>query len=36
MSFDKKIDALVKRHSELRDAISSPDTLEGGRLCKIF
>ncbi len=30
MSFDKKIDALVTRHNELRDAISSPDSLKGG------
>ena len=34
MSFDKKIDALVKRHTELRDAISSPDTLKGGDFAK--
>jgi peptide chain release factor 1 len=34
MSFDKKIDALVKRHGELRDAISSPDTLKGGDYAK--
>lgn len=35
MSFDKKIDALVKRHSELRDAISSPDSLKGGEYAKM-
>lgn len=34
MSFEKKIDALVARHSELRDAISSPDTLKGGEYAK--
>lgn len=34
MSFDKKIDALVKRHGELRDAISSPDSLKGGDFAK--
>ena len=34
MSFDKKIDALVKRHNELRDAISSPDTMKGGDFAK--
>ncbi|MES2985397.1 MAG: peptide chain release factor 1 [Pseudomonadota bacterium] len=34
MSFDKKIDTLVKRHHELRDAISSPDTLKGGDFAK--
>lgn len=34
MSFDKKIDALVARHAELRDAISSPDSLKGGDYAK--
>lgn len=34
MSFDKKIDALVKRHGELRDAVSSPDKLKGGEFAK--
>lgn len=34
MSFDKKIDALVKRHKELSDAISSPDKLKSGEFAK--
>lgn len=34
MSFDKKIDALVKRHKELSDAVSSPDKLKGGEFAK--
>lgn len=34
MSFDKKIDALVTRHNELREAISSPDMLKGGEFAK--
>jgi peptide chain release factor 1 len=34
MSFDKKIDSLVKRHGELRDAISSPEKLKGGDFAK--
>ena len=35
MSFDKKIDALVKRHKELSDAVSSPDKLKGGEFAKL-
>jgi peptide chain release factor 1 len=35
MSFDKKIDALVKRHKELSDAVSAPDKLKGGEFAKL-
>ena len=35
MSFDKKIDALVKRHKELGDAVSAPDKLKGGEYAKL-
>jgi peptide chain release factor 1 len=34
MSFDKKIDALVKRHKELGEAVSSPDSLKSGEFAK--
>jgi peptide chain release factor 1 len=34
MSFDKKIDALIARHTFLRDSISSPDSIRGGDFAK--
>lgn len=36
MSFDKKIDALVKRHKKLSDLVSSPDKLKGDEFVQIF
>lgn len=35
MSFDKKIDALVKRHKEVNELISAPDKLKGGEFAKL-
>ena len=34
MSFDKKIDGLIRRHRELAEAISAPDKLKGGEFAK--
>lgn len=34
MSFEKKIDALIARHKELGEAVSSPDTLKSGEFAK--
>lgn len=34
MSLSKKLDGLIARHAELRDAISSPETLKGGEFAK--
>jgi peptide chain release factor 1 len=35
MSFDKKMDGLIRRHKELGEAISSPDSLKGGEYAKL-
>jgi peptide chain release factor 1 len=35
MSMDKKLDALIARHQELRDLISNPDKLKGGEYAKL-
>ena len=34
MSFDKKIDGIIRRHKELAEAISAPDKLKGGDYAK--
>ncbi len=34
MSFEKKIDGLIRRHRELGELISSPDSLKGGEFAK--
>lgn len=34
MSFDKKIDGLIRRHDELREAISNPDKLRQGEFAR--
>ncbi len=35
MSFEKKIDGLIRRHKELSEAISSPDRLKGGEFARL-
>ncbi len=35
MSFDKKLDGLIERHTKLREMISQPDGLRGGEFAKM-